>query len=95
MKNKLGLVSMLICMGVGLLLPELGFCSVESSLSAMQSKLVGVILPLVAVLGLVFAGLSFAMGNQNARSHLILAMVGAGVGFGAQSIIGFIRGMVN
>lgn len=95
MKNKKWLLSMLVCMGVGFLLPEIGFCSVESSLAAMQTKLTNVILPLVAMLGLVFAGLSFAMGNPNARQHLILAMVGAAVGFGAQGIISLIRGMVN
>lgn len=82
-------------MGLGLLLPEIGFCSVESSLAAVQMKLVSVILPLAAVLGLVFAGLSFVMGSPNARSHLILAIIGACVGFGAQSIIALIRGLVN
>lgn len=63
--------------------PTLGFCSVESSLAAVQTKLIGTILPLVAIIGLVFAGLSFVAGSQNARSHLILAVIGAAIGFGA------------
>ncbi len=63
--------------------PMLGLCSVESSLAAVQTKLIGTILPLVAIIGLVFAGLSFVAGSQNARSHLILAIVGAAIGFGA------------
>lgn len=94
MKMKSLLIPMMV-MGIGLLLPEIGFCSVESSLAAVQMKLVSVILPLAAVLGLVFAGLSFVMGSPNARSHLILAIIGACVGFGAQSIIALIRGLVN
>jgi hypothetical protein len=94
MKMK-SLILPMIVMGIGLLLPEIGFCSVESSLAAVQMKLVSVILPLAAVLGLVFAGLSFVMGSPNARSHLILAIIGACVGFGAQSIIALIRGLVN
>ena len=63
--------------------PMLGFCSVESSLAAVQTKLIGTILPLAAIIGLVFAGLSFVAGSPNARNHLILAIIGAAIGFGA------------
>jgi type IV secretory pathway VirB2 component (pilin) len=81
--------------GAGILMPQLGFCSVESSLAAIQTKLITVILPLAAILGLVFAGLSFVAGSPNARAHLTLAIFGAAIGFGAPSIIAFIRGLVN
>ncbi|MBI2712752.1 MAG: hypothetical protein HYX41_07870 [Bdellovibrio sp.] len=80
---------------LGLLLPQVGFCSVEGSLSAIQHKLIGVILPAAAILGLIIAALSFVAGSPNARQHLILAMMGAAVGFGAPSIVSFIRDMVN
>lgn len=75
--------------------PAIGYGSVESTLGSVQDRLITTILPLVAILGLVFAGLSFAMGSQNARSHLVLAIIGAVVGFGAPSIINFIRGLVQ
>ncbi len=75
--------------------PMLGLCSVESSLAAVQTKLIGTILPLVAIIGLVFAGLSFVAGSQNARSHLILAIVGAAIGFGAPSIVSWIQSLVH
>ena len=78
-----------------MLIPVLGFSSVESTLMIMQNKLINVILPLCGILGLVFAGFSFFTGSQNARNHLILAIIGAVVGFGAPSIIAFIRGIVN
>ena len=78
-----------------ILAPSLGFCSVESSLMAVQTKLIGTILPLAAILGLVFAGLSFVAGSPNARSHLMLAIVGAVVGFGAPSIVSWIQGLVH
>lgn len=84
-----------IAISIGVLTPLLGYCSVESSLAAIQTKLIVVILPLAAILGLVFAALSFVAGSPNARSHLILALVGAAIGFGSPSIIAFIRGMVN
>lgn len=75
--------------------PVAGYCSVESTLGAIQSKLINTILPLCAVLGLVFAAFSFFTGNANARSHLWLAIIGMVIGFGAPSIMAFIRGMVN
>jgi type IV secretory pathway VirB2 component (pilin) len=77
------------------LAPCIGLCSVESSLTAIQSRLVDQILPLAAILGLVFAGLSFVAGSQNARTHLVLAVIGAAVGFGAQSIINLVRELVH
>lgn len=78
-----------------LLVPMSGYCSVESSLMAVQSRLIGTILPLAAILGLVFAGLSFVAGSPNARSHLLLAILGAVVGFGAPSIVSWIQGLIH
>lgn len=75
--------------------PALAHASVESSLAAVQEKLVGTILPLAAICGLVFAGLSFVSGNINARQHLIYAIMGAVVGFGAESIVSFIRNLIH
>ena len=75
--------------------PEIVFSSVESTLSAIQSKFIGNILPLMAVIGLILAGMSFVIGSPNARSNLILAIIGAIVGFGAPSIVNFIRSLVH
>ncbi len=78
-----------------MLAPLISQASVESSLIAVQSKLVGTILPLAAICGLVFAGFSFVMGHMNARQHLVCAIIGAVVGFGAESIISLVRALVN
>jgi type IV secretory pathway VirB2 component (pilin) len=75
--------------------PVLVFGSVESSLSAVQDKLVGTLLPLAAILGLGIAGLSFVAGHPNAKSHFIYAIIGAIVGFGAESIVSFIRDLIH
>jgi type IV secretory pathway VirB2 component (pilin) len=85
----------LVAVATILMFPGLAYCSVESSLMAVQSKLITTILPLAAVLGLVFAGLSFVAGSANARNHLVLAIMGAVIGFGAPSIIQFIQQLVN
>lgn len=75
--------------------PALAHASVESSLAAVQDKLVGTLLPLAAMCGLVIAGLSFVAGHANARQHLIYAIIGAIVGFGSESIVSFIRNLIH
>ncbi len=78
-----------------MLSPDLAFGTVESSLSAVQEKLVGTLLPLAAICGLVFAGFSFVAGRPNARNHLALAIMGAIIGFGAESIVSLIRSLIH
>ena len=95
LKNKqiYSYLALLVVMGL-FLTPEV-HASVESTLSTMQTRLTGSVLPLVAILGFLYAGFSFVVGSPNARRHLMLAIVGAVVGFGANSILNFIRSMVQ
>lgn len=78
-----------------LAVPAIGYGSVESTLTSIQTRLITTVLPLAAILGLVFAGLSFVAGSPNAKGRLMLAIMGAVVGFGAPSIMEFIRSMVH
>jgi type IV secretory pathway VirB2 component (pilin) len=82
-------------LGLFLLFPQTGYATVESTLQAIQTELIGKLLPVAAILGLIVAGFSFVMGHQNARSHLILAVIGAIIGFGAPSIVALIRSLVH
>jgi len=75
--------------------PMFAEASVETSLSAVQNKLVGVVLPIGGALGLGFAAISFFMGSPNAMSHLKLAVIGAAIGFGGPAIIDFVRSMIH
>lgn len=78
-----------------LLYNSIAYASVESTLMNIQSRLIGTILPVASIIGLVFAGLSFVAGSPNAKSHLVLAIIGAGVGFLAPSIVSLIQSMVH
>ncbi len=84
-----------IAASVLFLSPQFALGSVESSLQAVQDKLVGTLLPLGAMCGLAVAGLSFVAGHPNARQHLFYAVVGAIVGFGAESIVSLIRSLIH
>lgn len=90
-------VALILCAATTLIFvcPEFAHASVESSLSAVQEKLVGTFLPLAAMVGLVIAGMSFVFGHPNARQHLFYAIIGAIVGFGSESIVALIRSVIH
>lgn len=86
------LLSLLSLCLVGL--PEVALADVMGSLTAVKGA-VSRIFPIIGMLGLLFAGLSFFTGNPNASNHLKLAIIGAAIGFGAEPIISFIDSLVN
>ena len=94
-QNKIKTTMKIIGVITLFLAPMIAFASVESSLAAVQAKLVGTVLPLAAMCGLVFAGFSFITGQANARSHLVYAILGAVIGFGAESIISLVRSLIH
>jgi type IV secretory pathway VirB2 component (pilin) len=73
----------------------LAHASVESSLEGLKVVLLGSILPIFAVLGLGFAAFSFFTGNPNAKQHLIYAVTGSVILFGAQSIVDLVQRVVR
>lgn len=90
---KYTLINLLIVVGaiyLVMIFPETCHASLESSLNNMKSKLTGFILPVMAVIGMAGAALSFFVGHENAKKHAIYAAVGCVIGFGAQAIVDFI-----
>ncbi len=77
------------------MIPALAFASVQSSLLSIQGELVGTFVPIAATLGFIFAGISYISGNPNGRAHLILACIGAGVAFGASSLMSLIQSLIH
>ena len=67
--------------------------SVESTLYNVQNKLINTILPAAAIIGLIIAGISFAVGHENAKRHMMYAIMGTILGFLAPSIITMLRGI--
>lgn len=77
------------------LFPELVHASFESSLIGLKTKLTGVVLPVLAVIGVCLAAISFFTGNPNAKQHAAYAVIGAAIGFGSQVIVDFISQIVH
>ncbi|GIL16320.1 MAG: hypothetical protein BroJett040_00710 [Oligoflexia bacterium] len=75
--------------------PDMSFASLESSLLGIKSKLTGFVLPVLSVIGLLLAGFSFLTGSEKAKQHILYAIIGCVVGFGAQAIVDFLAQTVN
>lgn len=80
---------------IGLCLPDLAHAGLESSLIGIKTKLTGVILPLLSVIGIALAAVSFFTGNPQAKQHIAYAILGCIFGFGAQAIVDFIAQTVR
>ncbi len=78
-----------------LLFPVLAHAGLESSLIGIKTKLTGVILPVLSVIGIAVAAISFFTGNPNAKQHIAYAIIGCIFGFGAQAIVDFISQTVR
>ncbi|MBL7670333.1 MAG: TrbC/VirB2 family protein [Bdellovibrionaceae bacterium] len=78
-----------------MVVPELGFASVESSLMGVQTKLTRVILPTLSIIGIAWAAFSMMSGNDKAKTHMWYAILGTIVGFGAEAIVNFISQTVR
>lgn len=95
MKRNQFYMTMAFVIGIGLLCPEISHAGLESSLMSIKSKLTGVILPLLSVIGIAIAGVSFFTGNPQAKQHIAYAIIGCMIGFGAQGIVDFISQTVR
>ena len=95
MKSKYTFLVIGLFLIIGLLLPEVAHAGLESSLLGLKTKLTGVILPVLSVIGIAIAAVSFFTGNPQAKQHILYAVLGCIFGFGAQAIVDFIAQTVR
>jgi hypothetical protein len=94
-KKNLAILGIGLMAAVAVMSPDLAYADLEGSIRNVKTELSGVVLPTLSVIGLLVAAFSYLTGNQNAKQHVSYALIGAAVGFGAQSIIDFISSMVR
>ncbi len=82
-----------VCLTI--LLPPFAHAGLESSLVGIKTKLTGVILPLLSVIGIAIAAISFFTGSPNSKQHIFYAILGCIFGFGSQAIVDFISQTVR
>ena len=98
MKNKKLQTKISWCVPFGLiacfvLFPELGLAQsgFESKVNGLTDKLIAVVLPAVSILGLIYAAILAATGDQAAKSRMVLVAFASIVGFLAPIIIGWLK----
>lgn len=95
MKDKYTILLAALVVFLGVLYPDLAHADLVSSINGIKTKLTGVILPLLSVIGIAIAAISFFTGNPNAKQHIVYAILGCIFGFGAQAIVDFIAQTVR
>lgn len=98
LKNKKEMVTLcglLLLVAVLVVYPDAAYADLENSVRNIKNQLSGTFLPLLSVIGLLFASFSYLTGNPNSRQHITYALIGAALGFGAQQIIDFITSNVR
>lgn len=98
--SRLWAVGLLFLVFSSVLAPEsayadFGGSGFESRMENLQNKFINVVLPLMSILGLVYAGVLAASGNEAAKGKIMVIIIGSIVGFLAPHIIGWIKGILS
>lgn len=99
MMNKENLITLFLMVAIVLamaLLPEVAHAQYagggfESKMQGLTTKLVTVILPLVSVIGLVYAAILAVTGDGGAKARIVMVIVCSVIGFLAPHIIGWFQ----
>jgi len=95
-RNRVALFTFVACSTLILSsFPSIAYADFAGSLLNLKSQLSNIVLPLLAVIGLLVASFSYLTGHPNCKQHITYALIGAGVGFGAQAIIDFIASSIH
>ena len=89
--TRLGKLYFWVCSASVVILPDIAWAwgggSFESRIRSFTDSLMSVILPAVAILGLLYAALLAMSGDEGAKRRMVLVVVASVVGFLAPPII--------
>lgn len=69
----------------------IGSSGLETRMTNLTNQVIGFVLPAVSVLGLVYAAILAAMGDQGAKQRIVLVLIASIVGFIAPLIIHWLK----
>ena len=73
----------------------IGGDALSQRVSGLTSKIIGTILPAISILGLVYAAILAASGDQSAKARMVLIIIASVVGFIAPIVIRWFQGAVG
>ena len=91
----LGIVGSLILFTDPALAQSFGGSGFESRIQGFTNNLMSVILPAVAILGLLYAAMLAASGDEGAKKRMILVVIASVIGFLAPLIIRWFQSAVG
>lgn len=98
-QNMISMVFMITLVAFVAFMPDLAYAQFaggfESKMQGLTTKLITVILPLVSVLGLVYAVILALTGDGAAKGRIIMVIVCSIIGFMAPHIIGWFQSAVG
>jgi len=99
-KNKVWFVFMIAAFAAAVMIPELSFADYGGSefqnrMSGLTSNLVNVLMPSVAILGLVYAAILAAMGDESSKSRMVLCIFASCVAFLAPLFIHWLQSFMG
>ena len=94
-KELVTICGLLLLTALLVICPDPAYADLEGSVRNIRNQLSGTFLPLLSVIGLLFASFSYLTGNPNSRQHITYALIGAALGFGAQQIIDFVSSTIR
>lgn len=101
MKKRMLMLGMLFIVLTGVLAPQFAYAdfgdgsAFESRMESLQNKFINVVLPLMSILGLVYAGILAASGNETAKAKISVIIIGCIMGFLAPHIIGWLKAILG
>ena len=68
-----------------------GAGQLEGKLKGLTDSLIAVILPAVSILGIIYAAILAATGDQSAKPRMVMALIASVIGFLAPVIISWLK----
>lgn len=101
-KNVFLILGLLLVITVVYIAPEISFAQsfgggagFESKINNLTNKLLKFMLPAISIIGLIYASILAATGDENAKKRMVLVVIASIVGFLAPLIIGWMQSAVG
>ena len=97
--RKAYMIGLLFIVWTNVITPQFAYADFgggfESRMENLQNKFINVVLPLMSIMGLIYAGILAASGNETAKAKITVIIIGCIAGFLAPHIIGWIKAILG
>ena len=88
-------VAFLVASASGIILAQGGGSGFESKVQSITSSLIKTLLPMMSIIGMVYAAFLGVQGDPNAKKRMTLVVFASLIGFLAPMIVGWLQSIVG